>query len=107
MTAFRALKRALSELRRVRTVAFPLAALMGLPCVAAKAQTSLATISVGSAPAGMAVNPATNTIYVLNSGSFGTAGMTVIAGATGSTTTVNTGSFPQASRSTRCTTWST
>lgn len=62
----------------------------------ADAQVSLATITTGASPAGIAVNPATNKVYVLNSGSSGTAGLAVIDANTGSTVSVNTGSFPQA-----------
>src|SRR5208282_3838279 len=46
-----------------------LAGLLALTCPSAQAQTVTATVPVGSDPTSVAVNPATNQIYVANSGS--------------------------------------
>ena len=53
-----------------------------------QAQTVTTTVSVGTIPQAVAVNPVTNKIYVANGGSNS---VTVIDGATGSTTTINAG----------------
>jgi DNA-binding beta-propeller fold protein YncE len=65
------------------------------------AQQVIATVSVGTYPGGVAVNPVTNKIYVTNGicrnppcSSSGT--VTVIDGATDNTTTVNVGFYPDA-----------
>jgi len=57
-----------------------------------------ATVSVGITPSDVAVNPVTNEVYVANSGSALTPGttVTVIDGATNTTTTVIVGSGPLA-----------
>lgn len=60
-------------------------------CLAVHAQTVVATLSTGLQPVSVAVNPATNKIYVANSVS-GT--VSVIEGATNSTATVNAGVSP-------------
>jgi len=49
------------------------------------------TVAVGTNPVAVAVNPATNTIYVAN---YGSANVTVINGATNATTTVAVGTNP-------------
>jgi len=74
------------------------AALLVIACLAGfsgglHAQTVAATVSVGGGPDAVAVNPATNTIYVANEGS---ATVTVIDGTTNSTATVNVGTSPRA-----------
>ena len=56
-----------------------LAGLLALTCPCAQAQTVTATVPVGSDPASVAVNTATNQIYVANSGSNT---LSVISGAT-------------------------
>ena len=56
-------------------------------------QTVTATISAGTNPQAVAVNPITNKIYVANPYS---ANLTVIDGATNSTTTVTAGTSPLA-----------
>ncbi len=57
------------------------------------ATNSTTTVSVGACPCAIAVNPATNKIYVANRDSNT---VTVIEGATNSTTTVSVGSGPDA-----------
>jgi len=64
------------------------AAICGLP---AKAQYVAATITAGTLPHAVAVNPVTNNIYVANSGS---SSVTVINGATNATSTVPAGTTP-------------
>jgi YVTN family beta-propeller protein len=59
--------------------------------LAAHAQTVTTTVTVGTTPFSVAVNPVTNKIYVANQGS---ANVTVIDGATNSATTVSTGTGP-------------
>ena len=61
--------------------------------VPAGAQRVTTTVSVGSAPFAVAVNPVTNQIYVANDNSNT---VTVINGATNATTTVSAGSAPSA-----------
>lgn len=51
----------------------------------AQGQTVIATVPVGSAPVGLALNRATNKVYVSNNGS---GNITVIDGATNTATTV-------------------
>ena len=58
-----------------------------------RAQTVTATLAAGTTPWAIAVNPVTNTIYVVNSNSNN---VTVIDGATNATATVTAGSFPDA-----------
>ena len=55
------------------------------------ANNSTASVSVGTYPVAVAVNPVTNKIYVAN---FRTNNVTVIDGATNHATTVGTGSAP-------------
>jgi DNA-binding beta-propeller fold protein YncE len=57
----------------------------------AQAQTVTASPSVGTAPEAVALNPVTNKIYVANTSS---ANVTVIEGATNTTSTVATGTTP-------------
>jgi len=64
-----------------------------LGTIASDAQMVTASVSAGTAPLAMAVNPVTNKIYVVNSESNT---VTVIDGATNSTATVSTGSQPHA-----------
>jgi len=64
-----------------------------LAAVSASAQTVTATVSAGTNPDAVAVNPVTNKIYVANSGS---SNVTVIDGASNSVSTVTTGSGPLA-----------
>ena len=52
-----------------------------------------ATVTVGTYPWAVAVNPVTNKIYVVNEGSYN---VTVIDGATNGTATVGTGNRPYA-----------
>lgn len=59
--------------------------LLILAAVPAHSQTVIATVPVGIRPRGLAVNPATNKIYVAN---FDSSNVTVIDGATNSVTTV-------------------
>src|SRR5258708_38433342 len=61
--------------------------------LAAHAQTVTATVMTGSIPAAVAVNPVTNKIYVANLSSDT---VTVIDGATNSTTTVTSETRPRA-----------
>ena len=63
-----------------------------------QAQTATATITAGTAPYTVAVNPITNKIYVANQTSDD---VTVIDGATNATTTVAAGNGPAPWRSTR------
>ncbi len=58
-----------------------------------RADTATAAISAGTNPMAVAVNPATNKVYVANGGSND---VTVIDGATNATTTVTAGTGPQA-----------
>jgi YVTN family beta-propeller protein len=60
---------------------------------AAEAQTVTATLAAGTTPFSMAVNPATNKVYVVNNISNN---VTVIDGATNATTTVGVGTNPVA-----------
>ena len=62
-------------------------ALMMIGVGSARAQTVVATVSVGSPPAAVAVNPVTNRIYVANAGG----NMTVIDGATDTSIATVTG----------------
>ena len=64
--------------------------LSGRPAVAQMVTT---TVSVGTSPGAMAVNPVTNKIYVAN---YGSGTVTVIDGATNTTTTVTVGDRPTA-----------
>jgi YVTN family beta-propeller protein len=59
----------------------------------ARAQSVTATVTVGAGPEAIAVNPATNRIYVANATDNT---VTVIDGATNATTTVPTGTAPSA-----------
>jgi YVTN family beta-propeller protein len=56
-----------------------------------RAQTAAATVSVGTHPNGVAVNPVTNKVYTVNQGSNN---VTVIDGATNATTSVAVGTGP-------------
>jgi YVTN family beta-propeller protein len=56
------------------------------------AQVVIATVPVGNSPFGVAVNSATNKTYVAN---FSDNTVTVIDGATNTTTTVNVGAYPE------------
>ncbi len=76
-----------------RAVRIFLVLLTPLSPLAAEAQTVTATVAAGSGPFAVAVNPATNKIYVANNG--GTT-VTVIDGATNTTATVTAGSSPYA-----------
>ncbi len=80
-------------MRRLVTAACFLAGLLFL-CVfpqSAVAQNTVASVTVGTNPISVAVNPVTNKIYVANQSS---ASVTVIDGATNSTTNVNVGTSP-------------
>ncbi|MFM7293962.1 MAG: YncE family protein, partial [Burkholderiales bacterium] len=66
---------------------------LSLTPVAALAQSVTATITSGTSPSAVAVNPVTNKIYVANNGSNN---VTVIDGATNTTTTVAVGTTPWA-----------
>ena len=68
-------------------------AVLLVSAVPARAQTVTTTVSVGSTPVAVVVNPATNKIYVVNGNS---SNVTVIDGATNSTATVSVGSVPGA-----------
>jgi hypothetical protein len=59
----------------------------------ASAQTVVATVATGNQPQAVAVNPVTDKIYIVNDGS---ANVTVIDGASNTTSTVAVGSFPVA-----------
>ncbi|MGD0732538.1 MAG: Ig-like domain repeat protein [Terracidiphilus sp.] len=61
----------------------------GTICASVQAQTVTANIVVGGAP-GVAINPATNKIYLMNQ----TNGVTVLDGATNDTTTITAGNTP-------------
>lgn len=77
-----------------RAVHIGLCALAGLALSApVTAQSVVATIGAGNRPVATAVNPVTNKIYVANTGSNS---VTVIDGASNSTTTVATGARPTA-----------
>jgi YVTN family beta-propeller protein len=66
-----------------------------ISAIPAHAQTLTTTVAVGALPVAMAANPVTNKIYVANEGSVSTGGsITVIDGATNSTTAVNFGASP-------------
>src|SRR5271154_6192546 len=67
------------------------AAVFAALALAAHAQTVTATVSAGSLPFSVAVNPATNNVYVTN---YDSNTVTVIDGANNSTTTVAVGSNP-------------
>lgn len=71
-------------------VAMPAALILVLAC-AASAQVSLATVPAGNTPIAVAVNPATNKIYVANQNSNN---VTVIDGTTYRTGTVPVGALP-------------
>ena len=76
------------------SAAFWLAALMNLAAPQAAAQTVLANLPVGNGPGAIALNPATNKAYVLNT-SDNT--VTVISGTTGAVTaTLSVGRLPKA-----------
>ena len=77
--------------RRVATRWLHRAAAFALLAIPACAQTVTATLDSGAGPVSVAINPATNMIYVANSQS---ASVTVIDGANNGTTTVTTGSSP-------------
>jgi YVTN family beta-propeller protein len=64
-----------------------------LAAASAQGQTVTTTVGAGTNPNAVAVNPATNQIYVAN---FSSGNVTVIDGATNSTTTVGAGTGPQA-----------
>src|SRR5690242_8624064 len=68
-------------------------ALAAVMCSSAGAQTVVTTVGVGTAPKAAVVNPATNKIYVANSGS---ASVTVIDGTTMAGTPVAVGTNPTA-----------
>ncbi|MGC9292428.1 MAG: Ig-like domain repeat protein [Acidobacteriaceae bacterium] len=73
--------------------AMALAGILILPCLA-HAQSVVATVPVGTAPQGIAVDPITNNVFVANQGGNS---ITVISGATSSVlATVNVGSSPTA-----------
>jgi YVTN family beta-propeller protein len=61
-------------------------------CTSARADWITKTITPGSQPRGVAINPVTNKIYVTNESS---GNVTVIDGTTNATTTVACGSWPQ------------
>lgn len=61
--------------------------------LAAETQTVNTTVTVGSSPRAVAINPATNKIYVAN---YASNSVTVIDGATNATTTVAAGYIPSA-----------
>ncbi len=65
--------------------------LLILPAASLRAQTPTTTVVAGNAPIGVAVNPVTNKIYVVNQLSNN---VTVIDGATNNTTTVVAGTQP-------------
>src|SRR5205814_4431864 len=68
-----------------------------LPAISAQGQTVTATVTTGTYPYAVAVNPVTNKIYVANQGSNSVSGnVTVIDGATNSTSTVPAGLAPSA-----------
>src|SRR4051812_5329400 len=75
----------------VATVLIPLVSL--LPTPRAGGDTVDGSIATGANPVAVAVNPVTNKIYVAG---FDSANVTVIDGATQSTSTVATGSNPNA-----------
>ncbi len=83
-------KRTAQYLVRILSALLPLLFACG---VATKAQTVTATVSVGSGPNSVAVNPVTNKMYVTNPNSNN---VTVIDGATNTTATVATGTTPVA-----------
>jgi YVTN family beta-propeller protein len=83
-------------MRRVRTLIFHFAVLVCSVLVAlpaAVAQVAIATVPVGNSPFGIGVNPMTNKTYVAN---YYDNTVTVIDGATNSTSTVNVGNSPYA-----------
>ena len=93
MTVPRHIFRVLSAPRArggARAVALLLAAVAWCP---ARGQTVTATLPAGSAPGGVAVNPATNTAYVTN---YSGNSVTVIDGAASTSTTVAVGGNPDA-----------
>ncbi len=59
--------------------------------IGVRGQTVTTTVSAGSGPRSAALNPVTNRIYVPNAGSNN---VTMIDGATNSTTTVTVGTAP-------------
>jgi YVTN family beta-propeller protein len=73
----------------------PTALLAPLSVRSATADTVLSTVTVGSGPLAVAVNPVTNKIYTVNNDNVRYA-MTVIDGATNSTATVGVGTDPGA-----------
>ncbi len=86
---------ALSGRRRKRACkgAIVLFSLVTLAAASSLAQTLVTTVTAGTSPTAVAVNVATNKIYVVNEGSNN---VTVIDGATNNTVTVWTGSSPDA-----------
>src|SRR5438034_896025 len=64
-----------------------------LPAISAQGQTVTATVSAGTHPWAVAVNPLTNKIYVVNQGG---GNVTVVDGASNSTSTVTVGAGPDA-----------
>ena len=81
------------KLRRLGSVvALGWALAITVGAAAQGAQTVNATVAAGSYPIAVAVNPATNKIYVANQGG----NVTVIDGATNATATIAAGKYPQA-----------
>jgi YVTN family beta-propeller protein len=66
---------------------------LGLASLPAPAQTITATVATGVTPGAVAVNPVTNKIYVVNTGSNS---VTVIDGPTNTTSTIGVGKSPKA-----------
>jgi YVTN family beta-propeller protein len=78
---------------RARLFVFSLAAMLAaVACPLSDAQTVMTTVGVGMLPIAVAVSPVTNKIYVANIKS---GNVTVIDGATNTTTTVTAGTSPQ------------
>ena len=74
-----------------RVLFFLLTLGFAVSCIPASAQQLIDTVTVGVSPVAVALNPATNKIYVANSGG---ASVTVIDGLTDSTTSVTVGFAP-------------
>ena len=74
-----------------RSITLRLVLLLAFMPLPATAQQVIATVNVGAQPQGVAVNPATNKIFVTDRGS---GEVTVINGMTNQTTTVPVGMFP-------------
>jgi YVTN family beta-propeller protein len=83
--------RSRNRVSRMRICQFLAVSLLLLPQAPVRAQTVTATVPLGTSPVAVAVNQATNKIYVANSAS---KSVTVIDGGTNSTTTVPVGLTP-------------